>query len=372
MRTNLHVLFVEDSQEDFEQISRQISEYFEQRNDLIVHLDGKQKFEDAIEAISNPHIRYDLIISDTYRGEHRNADAAVMNLVDNYRKNDKFCPIIVCSSGICPPHLESSPFVNWVGKERPEDLEIALTAILSLGIPQLARTLHDEIDSIAGDYLWGFLEKNWQLINKERTIESNSLNRLIRSRAAMLIGGTSSAINRHGLEYYMYPRIAKDYFSLGDIVRNKRDNSDIQVILTPHCLLYKQNGKESPKAEYVLLVKTVPASAILGEELTKMRKLEEETKKLKKLSQLARSPAQTGSTPEGRHWYLPHFLEVPHLFCDFLQVLSVEFKKLENDYDCIATLTPPYAEALQQSFASFYGSVGIPNIDPLSITSMLD
>ena len=49
----------------------------------------------------------------------------------------------------------------------------------------------------------------------------------------------------------------------------------------------------------------------------------------------------------------------------------VAVDELENNYELIATLTPPYAEALQECFSSFYGSVGIPDIDPNSIRDLI-
>jgi hypothetical protein len=379
---DLHLLFVEDSEEEYAQIHRQITEYFDDKDDLSVTIDGKSSFEEALSAVENPHIRYDLIISDTYKGEHKEKDAAVMKMIDDYRKNDKFCPLIVCSSGVCPADLESSAFINWVGKEKPGDLDIAITEILELGIPQLARSLHDEIDSVAGNFLWGFLEKNLDALQKENGFNSYLLDRLIRSRAAMVLndlapGGVtySSIDNRHGLEYYIYPNLEHKFYNLGDIILNDDDDNDIRVILTPHCHLYIREGKEEPKADHVLTVKTIKAEDVLGGELGKI------SDKFKangldavtgKLSSWARSPSNTGSTPKGRHWYLPHFLSIPHLFCDFLQIESIDYKTFTDKYSCIATLTPPYAEAMQQSFASFYGSVGIPDIDPKSIVDILN
>jgi len=376
---NLHVLFVEDDQDDYRLIFRQLEDYFNLQNDIDVYIDGKQSFEDAFDAVKNPHIRYDLIISDTYKGEHSRSDAAVMNLVEDYRSNGKFCPLIVCSSGVCPAELESSAFVNWVGKEKPEDLDKALSEILKLGIPQLARNLHDEIDSAAGNFLWGFLEKNWNTLVKEQQINSDSLERLIRGRAAMVLndlvpggGSYSSVTNRHGLEYYIYPNLNHDYYNLGDIIKNKQDDNDLRVILTPHCHLFIQPGSEVPRAEHVLTVKTITPSVALGEQLGNVKDINDQVKQLKKVAEWARSPSQTNLRPEGRLWYLPHFLAVPHSFCDFLQLESISYQGLEDSYDRIATLTPPYAEAMQQSFAGFYGSVGIPTINPKSIIDILE
>lgn len=373
----LNILFVEDNEEDYIQIHRQISEFFTDKDEFDITIDGKNKFEDAYKAVDNPHVRYDLIISDTYRGEHKRGDAAVLKMVDDYRKNQRFCPLIICSSGVCPPELESSAFVNWIGKARPEDLDIALSEILELRVPQLSRELHDEIDRAAGGFLWEFLEKNWPNI-MEQGFGASSLERLIRSRASMVMndlipggGAYESVKNRHGLEYYIYPSLNHDYYNLGDIIRNNENKEDIRVILTPHCHLYIQEGKDAPKVDKVLTIKTKSAKKILSGQIEKEKESPTE-RKHKFLKKWARSPADTSHMPKGRHWYLPRFLEIPHLFCDLLEIESIELTSINTNYERLATLTPPYAEALQESFSSFYGSVGIPDIEPSSIVDLLE
>lgn len=373
----LNVLLVEDDPKDLEQYTRDLPDVFK-ANGIDVTIDAMSKFEDAYEAIKNPHIRYDLVISDTYRGDHKNRDAAVMDMIAEYRKG-KFCPIIVYSSGTCPAELESTVFVHWVGKIDFKEITDAINEILELGIPQLAKNLHDELDNAAGNYLWTFLEDNWQRLTSESKIDLKSLERLIRRRAALKISdltpGSESytaVTNRHGLEYYIYPSLEHNYFNLGDIIRKKEDKDNIRVILTPHCHLFIDETRPEPKADYVLTVKTITPIEAIGEGKLKIASDEpDQERKNKKLSQWARSPASNCKTPEGRYWYLPKFLDIPHLYCDFLQIESIIYNELENDYEQIATLTPPYAEALQECFSSFYGSVGIPDIDTNSIKDLI-
>ena len=54
-----------------------------------------------------------------------------------------------------------------------------------------------------------------------------------------------------------------------------------------------------------------------------------------------------------------------------MQIESVRYDDLASRFDRLATLTPPYAEALQACFTAFYGSVGIPIVRNESIESML-
>ena len=370
---DLNVLLVDDDPQTLEQLIRDLPSLFEDK-DINVNINPKDSFDEAMEAVINPHVRYDLVISDTYKGDFKEMNAAVTSMVTKYRKG-KFCPIVVYSSGPQPESLDCSAFVRWADKSTSDGLENTIKEVLDLGIPQTARKLHDELDETAGEFLWGFLEKKWDQLNVAAEINADVINRLIRRRAALILsdltpGKYASINNKYGLEYYIYPALQQDYYSLGDIVKNKQ-NQQMRVILTPHCHLYKQSNQAAPKAEYILTVKTVPAKDVLGKKLQNAKSVNEASQN-KKLKTWARSPAGTEKPPEGRHWYLPKFLEIPHLYCDFLQVESLSFSEISDSYERVATLLPPYAEALQECFSSFYGAVGIPDIEPKSIIDIFE
>jgi hypothetical protein len=110
---------------------------------------------------------------------------------------------------------------------------------------------------------------------------------------------------------------------------------------------------------------------VLGERIANAKVVEDAVRH-KKLGQWTRSPAQSDRQPEGRHWYLPALLEIPHLYCDLLQMESVPYTQVVSDFDAIATLVAPYAEALQACFVSFYGAVGIPDLNVESVEDLLD
>ena len=378
----LQVLLVEDNPEDMEQYTRDLPEFFKSQG-YEVDIDAKATFDEGSDAAKNPLTRYDLVISDTYKGNHDDRNAAVLSTINEYR-NGKFCPLVVMSSGVCPDEFEETPFVKWVDKGDPTSLEKQIGDLLDTGIPQSARKLHDELDNVAGKYLWEFIDKNWEELRASAEKDEELIERIVRRRAAIalsdLIPLSCVALNsRYGLEYYVYPALDHVYYSLGDILVDGETEKDFRVILTPHCYLFPQNNTNrdededeyKPKAEHILTVKTVPIIDVLGQKIENEKSKPKESQ-FKKLGQWTQSPAQTRETPEGRHWYLPKFLEIPHLYCDFLQVESVSFESLYKDYRRIATLLPPYAEALQECFTSFYGSVGIPAIEPKSIKDIID
>jgi hypothetical protein len=245
-------------------------------------------------------------------------------------------------------------------------------------VPQIARKLHDEIENSAASFLWPFLEENWNAISRAAQNYPGLVERLIRRRAAIQIGDLNHdgqnfvpIANRGGAEYYVYPRLPRSYYSLGDVLRHKQDKTDFRVVLTPHCHLFIRPGQKIPRADYVLTIKTVKLADVLGEKIVNAKAAQKETK-YKKLGLWTRSPAQTERAPEGRHWYLPAFLEIPHLYCDLLQMESVPYDRVVNDFEAIATLVAPYAEALQANFVGFYGSVGIPELKIESIEDLLE
>ena len=370
----LQVLLVEDDPEDLAQFCRDLPGFFESL-DHPSDIYPMDSFDDGLQAARNPLTRYDLVISDTYRGDHQDQDAAVMQMIEEYR-NGIFCPLIVMSSGVCPADFNATPFVRWASKDTVDDLNNQIREMLQIGIPQTARKLHNELDNIAGQFLWGFIDANWSELEASAAADDRLIERIVRRRAAIalsdLIPSEYAALDsRYGLEYYVYPALDHAYFSLGDILRHNQSDSDFRVIMTPHCHLIPQSNQPQPRADHVLTVRTVPVSEVLAQKIDNA-KTNNQQQKDTKLRRWAQSPAQTGRQPAGRHWYLPKFLDIPHLYCDFLQVESLPLTQLNANYHRIATLLPPYAEALQECFSSFYGSVGIPGIDPKAIRDMID
>src|ERR1700722_15904815 len=94
----LQVLLVEDEPTDLKAFERDLPEVFKQ-NHVDVHMHSSGSFAEASQLASDPLRRYDLIVSDTYRGPTQNGDADVLEMVNNYR-GKRFCPLVVYSSGV--------------------------------------------------------------------------------------------------------------------------------------------------------------------------------------------------------------------------------------------------------------------------------
>jgi len=311
--------------------------------------------------------RYDLVLCDAYRGGPERDDAKALDIIGLLRAS-RFCLILVFTAHSRPASLTTGPFIGYVDKAAGDEALLdGIQALLSTGIPALARRLHDELDSTAGSYLWGFLEQHWSALVENGLSEPAVLERLVRRRAAVQLGRLSPTAQEpmelgtiEGVEFYLRPPISGEDFRLGEILRG-RENGEFRVLLTPHCHLAKQPGQELPRAEYVLTVRTALAKDLFRE--LPVRRTSE-TKVLAELGRRVQSPARIEKT-EGRYWFLPGFLDMPDLYCDFLQLESLPYRTLETEFERAAVLDAPFAEALQSCFLRFYAAVGLPalNVD---------
>jgi hypothetical protein len=369
---NLQVLLVEDDPDYMAALKRDLPEVFRECG-VTADLHAVESFDTANAMIDDPSRRFDLILSDTYKGEYTHINAAAVEMVRKYRAG-RFCPLIVFSASTRPPELSPKAFVIWADKAEPDGIKKAIQQMLATSVPQIARALHEELDKLAGTYLWGFLDDNWDRLVAGQHVEGDSLVRLIRRRAALQLAeitytpsGPQHLTEVSGHEVYVYPPLNEIHYSLGEVIRKRADLNDIRVILTPHCYLALQRGQAMPRADFVVTVKARPVAGVLGDKLT-TAKAGDPVAFLKKVGTWINPPSheQVGK-PEGRYWYLPQFLDIPHLYCDFLQVESIPYAQLEQEYEELAVLTPPFAESLQACYGAFHGSVGIPNVKPSSV-----
>jgi CheY-like chemotaxis protein len=361
--SRLHILLVEDDQENL-RLLKELLPTTINGEELIWH--DCDSFDKAYDQLQRQ--RYDLVVTDIYRdregaNKHQMSadDAKGTSMLDIIRKV-RFCPIVFFSDGSLPENIHIGPFVRFVDKVKTEQLVNEINAIVATSIPTLAAKLHEELDRAAGSYLWTFLEEEWNRLTPTHTTPE-VLERLIRRRASVQLGHLNPAATTptelavvEGAEFYLYPCISGDEYRLGDILRG---TNDFRVVLTPHCYLITQPGDEGPRADHVVTVKTVLATELIGKYPFKGN----EDDKRKRLVRCLNSPAQIG-LPSGRHWFLPKFLAIPDLYCDFLQLESMPLGTVRAQYERIATLASPFSEALQMCYLRFYTTVGLPNLHP--------
>ncbi len=238
-----------------------------------------------------------------------------------------------------------------------------ITEAIDTGLPDIARSLHDELDRYAGSYLWQFLAERWEKLKKDSGLDRAKLERVIRRRAAVHLarfdGSGDDVAARQTVDpadYYIYPPISK-FIRLGEVIRRKGTH-ELRVVLTPHCFLVVQPGQEAPRATHVLTAPTIPASDL-------REKWKWDGKEARDADQLRRRtsfPAANVGLPEGRYCFLPGFIDIPDLYCDLMQLESLGYKTIDEDFERIAVLDGPFAEALQACMTHLYGSVGVPSL----------
>jgi CheY-like chemotaxis protein len=316
--------------------------------------------------------RFDLLVTDIYVGRNpkekniHSGHIMARELVQQVRAT-RMCPIVLFTDGQVPPDLVRPPFV-WAsdkGGGAFEQLTGRIREALATGLPAIARRLHDDLDRLAGSYVWGFLESHWTTLAESQGVDTNTLERIIRRRAAIQLSRLDERADQplerqHAdpVDYYIYPPIVSE-IRLGELIREKQ-SGQFRVVLTPHCFLVTQPGATSCRATHVLTAKLIPVSSLNVE--WKWQPGEKAQEDLRRRTQF---PASKAGQPDGRYCFLPGLLAIPDSYCDLFQLESLPHDSISNLYERVAVLDLPYAEALQSAMARLYGSVGLPllNID---------
>ena len=322
-------------------------------------------FDEALKLLRRR--RYDILVSDIYRdraGGQKNiaaGDIRADDLVEQIRHN-RFCPIILFTDGQVPEGLVTKPFV-WQGDKSAPDAQLVdrVREAVATGLPAVARKLHDELDAYAGSYVWRFLEDRWEDLRQHHGLDTEMLTRIIRRRAAIQFSRLDEQqqepverAHRDPVDYYIYPPTS-EFLRLGEVIQH-HGTGEIRVVLTPHCFLVKQSGTEAPRATHVLTVRTVLASELRGGWKWSSPAAE--------LRRRTAFPADKLLPPDGRYYFLPAFLDIPDIYCDLMQLESLSYETVMQDFARVAVLDAPYSEALQAGISRLYGAVGVPVLNP--------
>lgn len=371
--TTISIFVFDDDIEALEDLSGYAEETAREAN-LRPTITKASDWDEAHKLITDPSRQFDLVVTDTYKdGQgNRKTDDAVTNVLDQI-KGKKSIPILLCSTATRPSWFEETAFLVWADKTKPREIREKISQLLKTQIPHILRSVKDEIEHHGGKYIWDFLVSNWESLQKS---EARVLERIIRKRLSTLIShssdedGVTETQVIDSCEYYHYPPISEGV-SLGEIIKKRDNPNEWRVILTPHCYLTLQPGATKPRTDYVLTVKIISAS----EHTEKWNNGIDNIKNDNNLSNIQKMTTPGGAAkvkkPEGRNWFLPAFLEIPSSYIDFEQAESIPYAKINEDYERVAVLCAPFAESMQQSFASYYSSVGMPNLRTESISEVI-
>jgi hypothetical protein len=365
----LEILLVEDEKVTLDQLVEEITVFLSDRG-VIANVHKAGTFDVAMDILRDSSRRLDVVVTDTYEGNYIDRRAEALKIVDLMR-GTRYTPIILYSSSPPPEGFSESPFVRWADKTVAGAVAQALGFVLDTGVPEVASALNEQINCIGSKFLWDFLDHNWAQLNG---FPKAVLDRLMRRRLATAISNVTSdgaiAVIQEvdGVEYYQYPPLDISSYRMGQIIRKLTNADDIRVLLTPHCHLKTQQNQATPRAEFVLTAPLRRASDVVGTKFQDIGAEHSVETRHKKIGNLIKVPSQSiVGKPEGRFWFFPAFLEIPHAYADLMKLEALPFDTLRDQYASLAALTEPFAESLQSCFLRYYGGVGVPDIRPGSI-----
>jgi CheY-like chemotaxis protein len=368
----LDILVVDDDADVIRQLKELLPDSIGQH---AVTWDYCGDFDEALKLLQRR--RFDLLVSDIYRDRDKpnknvsQGDVKARELVDEIRAR-RFCPVVLFTDGQVPAELVERPFV-WSTDKAATNFQALLTeqiaAAIDTGLPHIARRIHDELDRYAGSYVWQFLAPHWEEMKASHNLDAANLERIIKRRAAVQFthfeetaDGAAERATSDPADFYLYPPISGTV-RLGQIIRRKA-TKEFRVVLTPRCFLVKQPGQAAPRASHVLTALTIPAGELLKDAAWNAKEVDND------LRRRTAFPASKVAPPEGRYCFLPAFLEIPDLYCDLMQLESFGYQAIIEDFDHIAVLDSPYAEALQACLARLMGAVGLPELDPKRVAHL--
>lgn len=285
--------------------------------------------------------------------------------------------------------LHEPPLVHVVSKGDGSDAAAsAVEAAFQSGAPVAVRALGDHVREVMRQYLWDHIGPNWVGYHES---PSDQLANLLAGRLAKsleysptneLQGALGDGLRMpngwHPSRMYVLPPLS-DAHSTGDLVRDK--DGTWFVLMTPACdLVIRADG--TCKADWVLLARAelmreqsvfeswlaadrvarnwreaAPAGGYQGGDAAINKAHQSAAKRARgELAEILK-----GTTLD-RYFHLPGFLEVPDLLLD-LQVVQVHPYKALKELELVASLNPPYAQALTVRFTRYVGRCGLDDPD---------
>lgn len=222
-------------------------------------------------------------------------------------------------------------FVRAVSKERPVELDAAVSDLIQSGAVLAAREVAAEVRNELKEFMWSQTSTSTKLDPGE--LRSQMFRR---SSARLDMGSEAGADGVAPSRMYLIPPMSKN-LECGSILR---EGDKWWVVATPACDLVKRGGGKA-KAEFVRLLHAKP---------------------LRELPLKSRDVA-TGSKP--RYFYLAPHGPVPELVIDLQHVRTEvnDWWSESSPAELVATLDVPYAEALIVRYAQYAGRVGTPTLD---------
>ena len=332
-------------------------------------------FEEAFREVRQR--RADLVILDVYRGSPlAGGEPAGFEVLASLREAG-FSSVILYTADPESARRFATPLVRVVGKDEGGvgRLREEVEDLFSTHLPQIFRAVVGHLDRTLRDYMWGFVEKNWTLLEVIR--DRPEFLRLLLARLAASL--SQEGIERittevfgipdpmqpgsgriHPAEYYIMPPVGRDV-RFGDIrIASAEDvgKSEYRVVVWPTCDMVTAGGRVV-KAERVACARATPLSDT--EEMKAWKKTPSKATRAAIRKIMENKRQGTGLSPDRFH-YLPAFCQVLDLVVDFQRVDSIPFPQV-SAMECQATVASPFAEALAARYLHYIGRIGTPDLD---------
>jgi hypothetical protein len=355
-----HVLIIEDKKSLAQDVKREIADHFDGEDDPRLVVDIETDFEEGYMRVRSG--AYDLIVLDVRRDETEDAEADIDagRRAFSQIRNARFVPVIFWTA--LPDEVVDvlyPPLITVTKKTKMQDVPLRIREAIDSGAVSAMKSVGESVENVIRQHMWEEVAPNWSEY-KENAFESIS-QVLITRLARMLEGENSQKFTSHPHHRYVYPPVAS-LRRPGDVLRKMVDGSaEWYVVLTPACdFVPRRDG--TPNAEFVVLARA--RSLMDFEKYIKWRANPEDDSKWSSLRQSLLMATHT------RYSYLPAFRKIPDLVIDLQEVSSMRFGEL-GDFEAVASMAPPFAEALISQYSHYVGRIGIPDLDSDAVRARL-
>lgn len=355
-----HVLVIEDQQNLAEDVKREITDSFDSEDDPNLVVEIETNFDRGYSRVRSG--AYDLVVLDVRRDETEDAAADI----DAGRrafaqiKTARFVPVIFWTA--LPDEVADAlypPLITVTKKTNMQDVPRRIREAIDSGAVSAMKSVAESVEDVIRRHMWEEVAPNWSEY-KDDAYESIS-QVLITRTARMLEAENAQKFTSHPHHRYVYPPIAA-LRGPGDVMRTTVDGStEWCVILTPACDFVPRKGGV-PNAEFVVVARARSLAEM--EKYVKWSSSPSDDSKWQSLRQSVLMATHT------RHSYLPAYRDIPDLVIDLQEITSMRFSELSN-YEAVASLAPPFAEALVSQYSHYAGRIGIPDLDSDAVRSRL-
>jgi CheY-like chemotaxis protein len=368
---NWRLLVVDDDDD----ICANIKEFLESEhiNNIGLSVETITDFSQALQVLEAQRI--DLIILDVRMGDYTIIqDEEVGRVTLESIKARRFVPVIFYTG--LPNLVEHfrSDLIQIVtkGSDGLESLLQAVKEIFQSRLPTINRALIRHIEEVQRRYMWDFVAQNWPELGEIN--DQSELAHLLARRLAISLSvdeiqaletELSGMLNHsktetdvvHPITYYIIPPLSK-FPQPGDLyLKIIKNISSYWVVLNPACDFVVH--KDKCKVEHILLAATNKLSQ--SPEFTSWFN-DQKRENRSKLEKLIRDNRE-GGQPD-RYFFLPGVLNIPDLIIDLQRIESINYDDFKSqEWDRVASLDSPHAEAFQSKFSRYFGRIGKPDLN---------